>query len=161
MARIDSLGESYQYPIPDRKKAGKKDKAQRRTFSDLVGEAAESAEGSLDDLPGDAVQRGIEELLDAVFSSGDQLKKAPTLEAIKDYRHRVKAFVKYAVDHSITVEETTSGANILRRKRFTLVKVIDEKLEALAASVLAAQKDQLAILAQIDEINGLLVNLVS
>jgi uncharacterized protein YaaR (DUF327 family) len=39
--------------------------------------------------------------------------------------------------------------------------VIDEKLESLAASVLAAQKDQLAILAQIDEINGMLVNLVS
>ena len=32
---------------------------------------------------------------------------------------------------------------------------------ALAVSVLAAQKDQLAILAQIDEINGMLVNLVS
>ena len=96
-----------------------------------------------------------------VFSSGDQLKKAPTLEAIKDYRHRVKEFIRYAVDHGVSVEETTSGVNILRRKRFTLVKVIDEKLQALAASVLAAQKDQLAILAQIDEINGLLVNLVS
>ena len=73
----------------------------------------------------------------------------------------MKAFITYAVQHSIAVEETTSGANILKRKRFTLVKVIDEKLEALAASVLAAQKEQLAILAQIDEINGLLVNLVS
>jgi len=61
----------------------------------------------------------------------------------------------------MTAEETTSGANIMKRKRFTLVKVIDEKLEALAASVLAAQKEQIAILAQIDEINGLLVNLVS
>ena len=41
------------------------------------------------------------------------------------------------------------------------MKVIDEKLEALAVSVLAAQKEQFAILAQIDEINGLLVDLVS
>ena len=73
----------------------------------------------------------------------------------------MKAFIEYAVAHSIAVEETTSGTNILKRKRFTLVKVIDEKLEALAASVLAAQKEQIAILAQIDEINGLLVNLVS
>ena len=96
-----------------------------------------------------------------MFSAGDALKKAPTLEAIRDYRQQVKAFVTFAVAHSIAVEETTSGANILKRKRFTMVKVIDEKLEALAASVLAAQKEQLAILAQIDEINGLLVNLVS
>jgi uncharacterized protein YaaR (DUF327 family) len=160
MARIDSLGEAYQYPVPDRKKAGKKEKAQRRPFSELVEEAAASAEtagGELsEETPGD-----IEELLDSVFASGDVLKKAPTMEAIRDYRRRVKAFVRYAVDHGIALEEKTSGANVLKRKRFTLVKVIDEKLEALAASVLAAQKDQLAILAQIDEINGLLVDLVS
>jgi uncharacterized protein len=99
--------------------------------------------------------------LDSVFSSGDSLKKSPTLDAIKDYRQKVKAFIKYAVAHSIRVEETTSGASILKRKRFTLVKVIDEKLQALAVSVLSAQKEQLAILAQIDEINGLLVDLVS
>ena len=59
------------------------------------------------------------------------------------------------------VEETTSGANIMKRKRFTLVKVVDEKLDSLAASVLAAQREQLTILAQIDEINGLLVDLIS
>ena len=161
MARIDSLGESWQYPVPDKKKAGRKDKIPRRTFSDMVGEAGESADASLEEQPQDAGRRGLEELLDGVFSSGDQLKRAPTLEAIKDYRQKVKAFVQYAVDHAISVEETTSGANILKRKRFTLVKVIDEKLEALAASVLSAQKDQLLILAQIDEINGLLVNFVS
>ncbi len=160
MARIDSLGEAYQYPVPDRKKAGKKEKALRRPFSDLVEEAAGSAEASAGDLPEDT-PRDVETLLDSVFAAGDQLRKAPTLDAIREYRRRVKAFVRYAVDHGIAVEEKTSGANILKRKRFTLVKVIDEKLEALAASVLAAQKDQLAILAQIDEINGLLVDLVS
>jgi uncharacterized protein len=107
-------------------------------------------------------QRGnLEELLDGVFSAGDALKKTLTLEAIKEYRQRVKAFIAFVVDHGIAVEETTSGTNIMKRKRFTLLKVIDEKLEALTASVLAAQKEQIAILAQIDEINGLLVNLVS
>ncbi len=161
MARIDSLGESYQYPVPDRKKTGRKEKATRRGFSDLVESAAESGEASTDDFSEGNRRRGIEEMLDAVFAAGDALKKSPTLESIKDYRQKVKDFVTYAVRHSIAVEETTSGANILKRKRFTLVKVIDEKLEALAASVLAAQTEQLALLAQIDEINGLLVNLMS
>ena len=161
MARIDSLGESYQYPVPDKKKAGRKEKAPRRGFSDLVESVSESGEVSSEDFSDGNRRRGIEEMLDAVFASGDALKKSPTLESIKDYRQKVKDFVKYAVQHSIAVEETTSGANILKRKRFTLVKVIDEKLEALAASVLASQTEQLAILAQIDEINGLLVNFMS
>jgi uncharacterized protein len=160
MARIDSLGEPYQYPVPDKKKAGKREKTQRREFSRLVESAGEEAEVS-EDLGDAERRRSIEELLDGVFSAGDQLKKNGTLEAIKAYRQRVRAFVKFAVAHSIAVEETTSGTNILKRKKFTLVKVIDEKLEALATSVLAAQRDQLAILAQIEEINGMLVNLVS
>jgi uncharacterized protein YaaR (DUF327 family) len=161
MARIDSLGEAFQYPVPEKKKTGKKEKTQRRSFSHLIESAAEQGEVSSEDFGGPGGRRSLEELLDAVFATGDQLRKSPTVEAIRDYRQRVKAFVKYAVDHAIVVEENSSGANILKRKRFTLVKVIDEKLEALAVTVLAAQKEQIAILAQIDEINGLLVNLVS
>ena len=161
MARIDSLGEASSWLIPEKKKAGKKEKAQRRAFSDLV-EAAEAGDGaSTEDLSEPAARRGLEELLDGVFASGEELKKAPTMETIREYRQRVKAFVKHVVSHTLVVEETTSGANILKRKRFTLVRVIDEKLEALAVSVLSAQKEQISILAQIDEINGLLVDLVS
>jgi len=161
MARIDSLGEPYQYPVPDRKKTGKKDKAQVRHFSDMVESAAEGAEADAEDLDEQRRRRTVEEMLDAVFTAGDALKKSPTLESVKDYKHKVREFVRYAVEHSIAVEETTSGTNILKRKRFTLVKVIDEKLEALAVSVLGTQQEQFRILAQIDEINGLLVDLVS
>jgi uncharacterized protein len=161
MARIDSLGESFQYPVSDKKKANRKEKTHHRVFSHLVESADGSTAPDTGDYDGAGRHRALEELLDDVFAAGDHLKSAPTLEAIKDYRQKVKAFVKYAVEHSIAVEETTSGANILKRKRFTLVKVIDEKLESLALSVLAAQKEQLTILAQIDEINGLLVNFMS
>ena len=161
MARIDSLGEPFQYPVPEKKKTGRRHKTQPREFSHLIESAAEECEVAPENLDDAERRRGIEELLDAVFSAGDRLKKTPTSDAIKEYRQKVKAFVKFAVAHSIAVEETTSGANILKRKRFTMVRVIDEKLESLAVSVLAAQRDQLAILAQIEEINGMLVNLVS
>jgi hypothetical protein len=161
MARIDSLGEAFQYPVPDKKKTGRKEKARHRSFSQMVESAGEGRQAAADDFPEEGTRSGVEELLDAVFSSGDALKKAPTVESIRDYRRRVKAFIAYTVSHSVAVEETTSGNNILKRKRFTILKVIDEKLEALAASVLAAQREQITILAQIDEINGLLVDLVS
>jgi uncharacterized protein len=161
MARIDSLGEPFQYPVPDKKKAGKREKTQRREFSRLVESAAEEGEVSAEDLGDEERRRSIEEMLDSVFSAGERLKKGHSMEAVKAYRHQVKEFIKFAVAHAFALEEKTSGANILRRKRFTIVKVVDEKLEALAVSVLSAQKDQLAILAQVDEINGMLVNLVS
>jgi uncharacterized protein YaaR (DUF327 family) len=160
MARIDSLGEASPWLIPEKKKAQKKEKLPPRSFARLVESAAEGSELS-GDLSEGSRRRSIEELLDGVFAAGDRLKSAPTIDTIREYRQKVRAFVQYAVDHMLAVEETTSGVNIMKRKRFTLVKVIDEKLDELAASVLAAQKEQLGILAQVDEINGLLVDLVS
>ena len=161
MARIDSLGEPSSWLIPEKKKAGKKDKALRKTFSELVESAGQGEGAEQEDLSDSERRRGLEELLDGVFASGEALKKTPTMDTIREYRHMVKNFVKFVVQHSIQVEETTSGLNILKRKRFTLLRVIDEKLEALATSVLAGQKAQISILAQIEQINGLLVDLVS
>jgi hypothetical protein len=161
MARIDSLGEASSWLIPEKKKAGKKEKAQRKTFSQMVEQAAEGEGAEQEDVAQSDSRQGVQELLDGVFASGEALKKAPTMETIKDYRQKVKDFLKYVVQRSVRVEETLSGASILKRKRFTLVRVIDEKLDALAASVLAVQKEQISILAQIDQINGMLVDLVS
>jgi uncharacterized protein YaaR (DUF327 family) len=48
----------------------------------------------------------------------------------------------------------------LKRKKFTQVEIIDQKLEQLAAGILSNQKDQLGLLGKIEEINGLLVDLL-
>jgi uncharacterized protein YaaR (DUF327 family) len=160
MARIDSLGESSPFLVPERKKAQKKGKARSASFSELVESVGEGGQVS-DQFEESDRKRTIEELLDGVFSSGETLKKLPTMENVKEYRRRAKAFVKYVVSRMLAVKETSSGANILKRKRFTLVEVIDKHLENLAVSVLSSQRDQIAILAKVDEINGLLVDLVT
>ncbi|MCK5198436.1 MAG: DUF327 family protein, partial [Spirochaetales bacterium] len=59
--------------------------------------------------------------------------------------------------------ETTAGANfnpLKKQKRYTIIRVVDEKLERLAAGVLQNQSDKLYILEKIEEINGLIVNLL-
>jgi uncharacterized protein YaaR (DUF327 family) len=160
MARIDSLGEASPYHVPDHKKAQKKEKGRWRAFSRMVEEAAHG-ERPGDGTSGRRDRRSIEELLDEVFATGGTLKSAPTLEHIREYRERVQAFLRHVVDRMLEVEESTSGGNVLRRKRYTLIRVIDGKLESLAASVLTAQREQLGILAQVDEINGMLVDLIS
>ncbi len=77
------------------------------------------------------------------------------------FRESVKRFLAYVVKHALEVEEHVSGGNILKRKKFTVVEVIDRKLESLASAVLAGQADQMEILRRIDEIRGLLVDLVT
>lgn len=100
-------------------------------------------------------------LLDAVNSSGDALRQRALPDTILSYKKSVKAFVNFVVKNSYDVTESTSGRTVAKRKKFVQIQIIDQKLEHLAAGILANQRDQLKILAKIEEINGLLVDLMS
>lgn len=100
------------------------------------------------------------ELLDSVYQAGEDLKRDPDSQHIKLYKAAVRNFIHYVVDSAYDIVEKSSGGNILKRKKFTTVVVIDERLERLAAEVMSAQRDKLDILRRLDEIHGLLVDLL-
>lgn len=102
----------------------------------------------------------LQYLLDNVHTAGEALKERPFNEQIARYKEAVRNFIKYVVDNTYAVEEKTSGTNILKRKKFTIIQVIDKKLDQLAAGILAGQTSQIQILSKLDEIKGLLVNLL-
>jgi uncharacterized protein YaaR (DUF327 family) len=102
----------------------------------------------------------LQGLLDDVHRAGEDLKNRPFPEEIIRYKQAVKNFLNHITENSYALEEHTSGANLLKRKKFTLVQVVDRKLEQLAADILSGQTAQLELLARIDEIKGLLVNLL-
>ena len=104
----------------------------------------------------------LEELMDDIHEAGEALKEVPTLENVKGYKGAVSRFLKFIVKNSLETE-TTAGANfnpLKKQKRYTIIRVVDEKLERLAAGVLQNQSDKLYILEKIEEINGLIVNLL-
>lgn len=102
----------------------------------------------------------LAELLESVHSAGDALKKDANSVNIINYKKAVRDFIHLVVERSYDVSENTSGRNILKRKKYTSIAVIDEKLERLAADIMMAQRDKLDILARLDEIYGLLVDLL-
>ena len=110
------------------------------------------------DLPQEQI---LEILLDDVHSTGDFLKDKPTTDNILAYKNAVGTFIKFVVDNTFTVTESISGGNILKRKKFTQIQIINQKLEHLTADVLLQQKTQLKLLEKIEEINGLLIDLLS
>jgi uncharacterized protein YaaR (DUF327 family) len=113
---------------------------------------------AIEDLP--ASDDTMRDLLDEIHSAGDDLKSRPLPEEIKRYKKAVKNFLRYVVKYGYTTEKQVSGTNLLKRKNFTLVRVVDTKLEQLAAGILAGQTAQLDILHRLEEITGLLVDLM-
>jgi hypothetical protein len=102
----------------------------------------------------------VDGLLDTVHTLGEQLKKDPRRQTLIDYKEAVKKLLGHIAGHGVRIEEHVSGHNIMRRKRFTILKVVDERLERLGAGILQSQRDQLEILRRVDEIYGMLVDLL-
>lgn len=165
MAKIDSLGNSFfqRNRKSDRKSGGvEKGAPVRRSFLEIAPVREDfQAEGT---APGGSVASGedLEALLDDVHDRGERLKERPTMERIREYREAVSGFLRYVVHYSFEAE-TVEGARfnpMKKQKRYTLVRVVNEKLERLAAGVLANQITQLELLRRVEEINGLLVDLL-
>jgi uncharacterized protein len=158
---ITPFGPSY---VPRRKEDEKKAGKGKGLFRTVLGKAVDEAKGSessrsLD--PAGFSQADLEELLDGVHQTGDRLKENPSVDLVQDYKKAVRDFVHYVVERSFAVEQKTGGRNILKRNVYFRVSVIDGALEKLAAEILRNQRDNLEILRRVDEINGLLVDLMS
>ena len=161
MDRIESLDGSHLSGRSRRKKEKSTKRLKGRSFASIVEQSAQEESPLFDfQMHGDHGQ-SLEELLDEVHQSGEMLAETQSLGNIKRYRQAVSEFLKLVVGRMLAVEEQTSGGNILRRKRFTQVKIIDNKLESLVQAVLRNQGKQLDVLEKINEIRGLLVDLIT
>ncbi|MDR2553354.1 MAG: YaaR family protein [Treponema sp.] len=137
------------------RKGEKPAEPRKKSFASLFETAAQEMP---DALPRSA--ESIHALLEEVHNAGDSLSKRPFPPEIKAYREAVRSFIQYVVEHSFDTRKETSGANVLKQKIHTLVEVVDKKLEEMASAVLRGQTGQLEILARLDEIKGLLVDLM-
>lgn len=153
-----------QHPAQEKKKTGKTGSKKNVSFTDKLRDAGTSQEGQASQVLDKHVDEPLEDLLDEVHIAGDDLKKKPVLENIKKYRQAVQRFLRFVVDNSYTVSKARlSRFQVLKRKgqpELTLIKVVNSRLDALAAGILQNQLEQIDILARVEEINGLLVDLV-
>ncbi|GHV38352.1 hypothetical protein AGMMS49546_08600 [Spirochaetia bacterium] len=167
---------SYANVKPETRKADK-NSARKSKFSSILESTRESAElnarlGAPQELP--VSEEAVNQLLDDVRSAGDELRNRPFPEEIIRYKRAVRDFLHYVVENGYTVDEQTgipkylqpgfSGARsspeARNRKKFHTVQVVDKKLEDMAAMLLTSQMNQLELLARLEEITGLLVDLL-
>lgn len=90
-----------------------------------------------------------------IDEQGKRLLKHPIRAEIERYRGLVGKFVKEALAQMTTLDKRTDRRN----RAFTLVKEIDKKLSELTELLLGGQAKQIDVLAKLQEIRGMLVDL--
>ncbi len=109
----------------------------------------------------------LETLLDDVHSSGEKLVEKPFISNVKEYKQAVRRFLAYVVKNTFSAETEIekkkyikNGLPFVDEKKWTNIKIVDEKLEKLALYIIQNQRGQLTILKKIEEIEGILVDLM-
>lgn len=150
-----------------RKKETEAKKTERRQkFSAMLKASFDAGEEStkisrtseIDNLP---YEEAISRLKEMVNSAGDALRKNQMPEEMQNYKEAVRQFVDYVVKNSYEVETYKRRLTLTKDRIICRIKIIDKKLENLASELLLSQHDQIAFLAKVDELNGLVVDLLS
>ncbi|MCL2244537.1 MAG: YaaR family protein [Treponema sp.] len=142
-----------------------------RLFDDLRGKTAEEL-GPLRDLP--VSDETVDYLMDEVRDAGDILKDRPLPEEIMRYKQAVRNFINYIVKNCYSLEQDEGIRNKLKpgfkgrrnspdadnKKGYTKIQIIDKKLEDLAAMLMSSQMRQMELVSRLEEIRGLLIDLL-
>jgi uncharacterized protein YaaR (DUF327 family) len=144
----------------------------KTAFSRLLEEEKSTALGPLPDLP--VSEETLNRLMDEVRGAGDDLRNRPFPDEILVYKKAVRNFMFYVVENGYQIHESAGVPKFLKpgfrgsrgtpesqeRRVYVQVQVIDKKLEDMAAMILTSQIDQLELAARLEEITGLLVDLL-
>ena len=103
----------------------------------------------------------LKNLLERIDQQGKKLSERMDIAELKRYRTLVAEFMDLSVKNSTKYhkEHTLDGRG--RHRIFGIVKKVDAELENLTREVLKNQKDNINVLAKLDDIRGMLIDIIT
>lgn len=98
----------------------------------------------------------VDRYLNQIKDIGKDLANTRGYSHVIRNKQAIQKYLKSVVDYTY---ETDKKDSFWSNNYFKTVKVVDEKLENLTKSVLENEKDNIDIISEIDDINGLLIDL--
>ena len=138
--------------ISDKKKSGSAGRSGGGTPASFLEELQAAVE--LEEEVSDA---NMPALIREVDAAGKEMLGRPEEETFKRYRKAVRTFLMAAVKRSFRLKVVEGrGAN---PKLYVFVEKVESKLDEIARQVLASHVNPLKLLAQVEELRGLLLDL--
>lgn len=149
-------------------KSQKTDKSRRKLFSSAMEKAREEFALQKDGFPKEIAGLDTEDaaiyLKDQADMAADRLKEKQTPEEFADYRKKVSQFLRYLAKNNFEVKKRERRGLTRKGKpldpQFKIV-VINQKLDEMANWLLSSHREAFAMLARVNEISGLLVDLMA
>jgi len=95
-----------------------------------------------------------------IETAGKRLSEHIDISDLKAYKRLISEFLDNAIRSSSSFSKDSFLDRRGRHRVFATVKTINEKLEELTKQVLSAERDNLVILGRIEDIRGLILDLI-
>lgn len=100
-------------------------------------------------------------MMQEITMQGDKLVKRMDVTDMRKYREMIKEFMNEIVNRSHKFSRENFLDRRGRHRVYGIIRLVDEKLDELAQELVKEEKDKLAILARVDEIRGLLLDILT
>ncbi|MBO7336112.1 MAG: YaaR family protein [Lachnospiraceae bacterium] len=107
------------------------------------------------------LQEKLAVLIEDITKEGKKIQKHMDVRDMKQYRALIKEFMNEIVTHSHKFERENFLDKRGRHRVYCMIKLIDENLDALTEELLKEEKDAMASLTRVDEIRGLLLDIIT
>lgn len=107
------------------------------------------------------LQERVAELMGQITEQGKRIGKKTDVRDMKRYRELIKSFLNEVVYRSHKFSRENFLDRRGRHRVYGIIRLIDENLDELAGELIKEEKDNIAILNRIDEIRGLLLDILT
>jgi len=100
-------------------------------------------------------------MMEEIVMQGDKIVKRMDVRDMKRYRALIKEFMNEIVNRSHKFSRENFLDRRGRHRVYGIIRLVDEKLDELAQALVSEECDKIAILAKVDEIRGLLLDILA
>ena len=111
-------------------------------------------------VEGQNLEERINNLVNQILEQGEKLAKKMDIRELKKYKKLISEFLDEAVDNSHKFSKESFMDRRGRYKVYGTIKKINEELEGLTKDVLSEEKDNINILQRLEDIRGLILDIV-
>ena len=105
-------------------------------------------------------QKYIEDLKDRIFRQGEAIKHKADISEFMQYRRLITELLEVTAGNAYACTKTSSFDAKGRRNVFVLIKMVNARLDEMAQEILSEQKDNIHLLEMVDDVRGLLLDIL-
>ncbi|NMB43940.1 MAG: YaaR family protein [Clostridiales bacterium] len=106
------------------------------------------------------LQNRLQGLMNDIIEQGNRIKEHVDVHDMKKYRTLIRSFMNEVVNRSHEFSRENFLDRRGRHRVYGIVRCVDNNLDDLASELIKEEKDHLAILEKVDDIRGLLLDLI-